>query len=300
MNWIDSLQQAINYIEDNITEKLDIEEIAARSFSSSYHFQRIFSILCGYTLGEYIRNRRLSLAGAELQRGEIKVIDAAVKYGYESPDSFAKAFQKFHGVTPSQAKFNSVKLKNFSRLSIKISLEGGNILNYKIVKKPEIIITGLKRRFNGSPADRYEQQHGFMVNGNTRFIRFALQGMAKDCDTEYCVISDIDDKGYSFTIGSAIPDFYNKHLRETVGEYSNLLDIIKIPENTYVSVETERSVFCMDEHLDLRKRLVNEWLANSDYIIADAPEITIIHLYNNHKDNSYVELLIPIEKKTDK
>ena len=104
MNWIDSLQQAINYIEDNITEKLDIEEIAARSFSSSYHFQRIFSILCGYTLGEYIRNRRLSLAGAELQRGEIKVIDAAVKYGYESPDSFAKAFQKFHGVTSVTGK----------------------------------------------------------------------------------------------------------------------------------------------------------------------------------------------------
>lgn len=98
MNWIDGLQQAINYIEDNITEVLDTEEIAARSFSSPYHFQRVFSILCGYTLGEYIRNRRLSLAGAELQRGEIKVIDAAVKYGYESPDSFAKAFRKFHGV----------------------------------------------------------------------------------------------------------------------------------------------------------------------------------------------------------
>lgn len=156
MNWIDGVQQAINYIEDNITEKLDIEEIAARSFSSSYHFQRVFSILCGYTIGEYIRNRRLSLAGSELQRGKIKVIDAAVKYGYESPDSFAKAFHKFHGVTPSQAKSDSIKLKNFSRLSIKVSLEGGNIMNYRIVKKPEIIITGLKRRFDGSPADRYE------------------------------------------------------------------------------------------------------------------------------------------------
>lgn len=104
MEWVAGIQRAINYIEEHITEEMDYEAIARESFSSSFHFQRVFSILCGYTLGEYIRSRRLSLAGAELAGGEAKVIDIALKYGYDSPDSFAKAFQKFHGVTPSQAR----------------------------------------------------------------------------------------------------------------------------------------------------------------------------------------------------
>ena len=83
MNWITGMQDAINYIEEHITENLDYNEIAAHSFSSSYHFQRVFSILCGFTVGEYIRSRRLSLAGEELACGDVKIIDAALKYGYE-------------------------------------------------------------------------------------------------------------------------------------------------------------------------------------------------------------------------
>ena len=89
MDWITGIQNAINYIEDHITEELDYERIAKESFSSSFHFQRVFSILCGYTLGEYIRNRRLTLAGAELANTREKVIDVAYKYGYDNPESFA-------------------------------------------------------------------------------------------------------------------------------------------------------------------------------------------------------------------
>ena len=131
MNWITGMQKAIDYIEANLTEEIDYEKVAAESFSSSYHFQRVFSILCGYTLGEYIRLRRLSLAGVELANGKdkVKVIDIALKYGYDSPDSFSKAFQKFHGITPSQARADGSMLKSFSRLSIKISLEGGKTKN---------------------------------------------------------------------------------------------------------------------------------------------------------------------------
>ncbi|MBO5411225.1 MAG: helix-turn-helix transcriptional regulator, partial [Clostridia bacterium] len=106
MDWIVGIQRAINYIEDNLTETIDYEEVAKQCYSSSYHFQRVFSILCGYTVGEYIRNRRLTLAGKELATTNAKVIDVALKYGYESPDSFAKAFQKFHGILPSQARNN--------------------------------------------------------------------------------------------------------------------------------------------------------------------------------------------------
>ena len=104
MDRIKGLQRSINYIEAHLTETIDYESVAAQSFSSSYHFQRVFGILCGFTVGEYIRNRRLSLAGTELAAGNAKVIDVALKYGYESPDSFAKAFKKFHGVLPSEVK----------------------------------------------------------------------------------------------------------------------------------------------------------------------------------------------------
>ena len=94
MEWITGIQRAIDYIESHLDEEIDCEKIAAESFSSYYHFQRIFSLLCGYTLGEYMRLRRLSVAGTELASGKQKVIDIAFKYGYDSPDSFAKAFQK--------------------------------------------------------------------------------------------------------------------------------------------------------------------------------------------------------------
>lgn len=115
------MQKAIDYIEDNLTETIDYETVAAQSFSSSHHFQRVFSILCGFTVGEYIRNRRLSLAGTELATSDAKVIDVALKYGYESPDSFAKAFKKFHGILPSEVKKGGGNLKSFSRLVLKIS-----------------------------------------------------------------------------------------------------------------------------------------------------------------------------------
>lgn len=178
MDWIAGIKSAIDYIEDNITEKLDINDIASRSFSSSYHFQRVFGILCGYTVGEYIRYRRLTLAGAEISGGA-KVIDTALKYGYESPDSFTKAFVRFHGITPSQAKKRNADLKSFSRLSIKISLEGGNMLNYRIINKPSMVITGLKRCFEGEPGDRYNQQHDFMVDGQYKVHKIRIAGNGK-------------------------------------------------------------------------------------------------------------------------
>lgn len=135
MDWLTGIQNAINYIEDHLTEEIDWELAAREAACSSFYFQRIFSILCGMTLGDYIRNRRLSLAGSELQASDQKVIDIALKYGYESPESFARAFVRFHGITPSQAKKDGAKLRSFSRLSVKITLSGGTIMNYKIVER---------------------------------------------------------------------------------------------------------------------------------------------------------------------
>ena len=131
MNWTEGIQSAIDYIEDNITEELDYSEIAARSACSAFYFQRIFGALCGMTLGEYIRSRRLTLAGSDIVSTDEKVIDIALKYGYSSPDSFTRAFASFHGVTPSEARQKPAELRSFSRLRVQIILKGGNSMNYR-------------------------------------------------------------------------------------------------------------------------------------------------------------------------
>lgn len=297
MDWLKAIQNAIDYIENHLTEELDYDEIARNGFSSSYHFQRVFGILCGYTLGEYIRFRRLTLAARELNQTDIKVIDAAVKYGYDSPDSFTKAFSKFHGITPSEAKKNGAKLNSFSRLTIKITLEGGNTMNYEIKTKPEMKFLGLKRHFEGSPADRYEQAHDFAVEGETRFICHALKSMAEDCETIYHIINNVSDYGYDFAFAATVGDFYFRDLAGHIGKKNaDVLSVITVPEQTYLIVRSEKSVYYLRDHMDLHRRVVTEWFPNSGYAIANAPEIVFTHSDIKKHGDSYVELWLPIEK----
>ena len=299
MDWITGMQKAIDYIEANLTEEIDYEKVAAECFSSSYHFQRVFSILCGYTLGEYIRLRRLSLAGAELANGKEKVIDIALKYGYDSPDSFAKAFQKFHGITPSEARADGSMLKSFSRLSIKISLEGGNTMNYRIEEKDEMILTGYKRRFSGVPGEREEQEKDMYVN--TRVFQYILQGLSGNIEMNYDIITNIDDDGYDFYIAKQLTEYLRNNLNKTsvLGEeYAKHFENIVIPQCTYAIFETERCSYPTTIFLDLRKKIASEWLPNSGYQLANAPELVVTHWFRGNKSNQrYRELWIPIEKK---
>ncbi|MDP4118323.1 MAG: AraC family transcriptional regulator [Bacillota bacterium] len=134
MDWIGGIQKAVDYVETHITDELDFCEIAKQAYSSSFHFQRVFSILCGFTLGDYIRMRRLSLAGIELEATDTRILDIAVKYGYDTQESFSRAFTRFHGVSPSHAR-SGANLKSFSRLSVKLILDGGNMMDYRIETK---------------------------------------------------------------------------------------------------------------------------------------------------------------------
>lgn len=302
MNWITGLQNAINYIEENLTEKIDYEKVASVSFSSSYHFQRVFNILCGYTLGEYIRLRRLSLAGAELVSGKDKVIDIALKYGYDSPDSFAKAFQKFHGITPSQARADGKMLKSFSRLSIKISLEGGSTMKYRIEQKPKIIFAGYKRHFSGTPADRSQQECDFYLQ--TRLNQYALKGLSRDLDTTYNIMTGFTDNGYDFYIAGIIDDAGDDNLEKELGEDAKRFEKVLVPEMTYLICETEKTAYPTNLQEELRRRAINEWLPSSEYELANAPEIAVSHWFFNHSDKSvknsrYIELWIPIQKKNN-
>ena len=134
MDWVKSFQQAVDYIEEHILEPTDCERIAREMNISSFYFQKIFSILCGFTVGEYIRNRRLALAGSELLSTDEKIIDIALKYGYDSPEGFTRAFARFHGITPSDVRKNGASVRSFARLSVSISVKGGSSMDYNIMK----------------------------------------------------------------------------------------------------------------------------------------------------------------------
>lgn len=302
MDWIKGLQRSIDYIEEHLDEEIDYEKVAKERFSSSYHFQRIFALLCGYTLGEYIRLRRLTLAGAEFSNGKAKVIDVALKYGYESPDSFAKAFQRFHGITPSQARIDGKMLKSFSPLSIKISLEGGTIMNYRIETKPKMTLIGYKRRFEGTPYDslRYEQEEKLFIS--TRAHQWLLKGMAKDKLSDYCVLTNMDDDGYDFYISVTTDKFerdnlYNKDVTGIDFMDKFNFEVIDIPERTYAVFETDKQRMPVSEYFSLRKQIATEWVVNGEYEIANAPELAVYHwgIVGGY-ENRTIEIWIPVEK----
>lgn len=156
MNWIKGLQSAIDFMETHITEPTDYELIAREMNVSAFYFQRIFTLVCGFTPGEYIRNRRLALAGSELISKNAKVIDIALKYGYDTPEGFSRAFVRFHGVTPHAVKKGRTALKSFAPLRITISLKGGEGMNYKIVDKEAFTV--IERAELHSVADNENQK----------------------------------------------------------------------------------------------------------------------------------------------
>lgn len=147
MEWMSIIGNSIQYVEDHITENITVEDIAKGVGISSFYFQKGFAMICGYSVSEYIRNRRMALAGNDLLVTDEKIIDIALKYGYDSPDSFTKAFTRFHGVTPTSVRKDEVLLKSFAPLKIKISLEGGYLMDYKIVKKEAFTVVANAKTF---------------------------------------------------------------------------------------------------------------------------------------------------------
>lgn len=131
MNWMQSLSKAINYIEKHLVEDITIDEISNQAYSSSSHFQFIFHVVMGITIGEYIRNRRLSCAAQDLLQTRSKIIDVAMRYQYDSGESFSKAFTRFHGVPPSKVKREKVKI--FHPLSINVIIKGGFDMTHNLI-----------------------------------------------------------------------------------------------------------------------------------------------------------------------
>lgn len=172
MEWVDAVSAAIQYIESHITQDIRVEEVAKQVGYSPFYFQKGFSMLCGLSVSEYIRNRRLALAGSELASTDVKIIDLALKYGYESPDSFTKAFVRFHGVTPSMVQKDGMTVKSFSPLKLTITMKGGYLMDYKIMKKDAFTVLAASKMFKYENCKQeiplFWQQH--YQNGNGKYV----------------------------------------------------------------------------------------------------------------------------------
>lgn len=153
MDWIKTINRAIAYMEEHLTDRIELEDISRSVHLSAFHFHRAFSLLTGMSPTEYLRGRRLSQAGAELANGSEKVIDTALKYGYDTPESFSKAFARYHGVTPMQAKKGS-PVRFMSRYTVQIAIEGGSIMEYKIEKWEALDLLVHAKEFHAETSER--------------------------------------------------------------------------------------------------------------------------------------------------
>lgn len=284
MDWVKIIKDAIDYIEGNITEDLTVGRIAGKVNTSAFYFQRGFSMLCGYTVGEYVRMRRLSIAGEELLSSDVKVVDLAIKYGYDSPDSFTKAFTRFHGSTPTDVRRGGAMLKSFAPLHIKLILDGGSTMEYKIEEKKAFKVMGISKVFS------YE-------NANTDVPRFwdeaFLQAEERPVEGMYGVCFDEEMAGNRFRY--MIADDYDAKKAE-----KKKLDVHEIKAHTW-AVFPCRGPMPLPLQ-EVNRRIFSEWLPASSYEIAEGYNI---EYYSNPADfkmgmqgpEYYAEVWIPVKEK---
>lgn len=272
--WIEGFQESIDFIEKNLTEELDIEDIAAKAALSPFYYQRIFGALCGVTVGEYIRARRMTLAAQELNGKDVKVIDVAVKYSYDSPDSFSKAFQRFHGITPSQAKEPGAPLRSFAPLHIKITMEGGTMMDYRIVEKAPFTIVGVKRPFNSDTS--YQEIPKF-------WDEWLAQGEKRPIMGTFGVCLDMKGKDFDYWIADL---------------YFPWEDIPEGCETRVIPGSAWAQFPCTIKTLqDTNTRIWSEWLpALQGYSLAGEYDIEVYLPSEEGSDDMKVYIWVPLKK----
>ncbi|ASS95616.1 AraC family transcriptional regulator [Peribacillus simplex] len=290
MDLLKNMNGAIKFIEENLTNEIDFKEVARLAYCSEYHFKRMFSFLAGISLSEYIRRRRLTLAAFELKDNNIKVIDIAIKYGYSSPDSFARAFQHLHGITPSEARSNGHSLKAYPPMSFQLSIKGGSEMNYRIEEKEAFHIIGIKKRVP------------IIFNGVNPEIASMWKSLDEKTINELKNLSNVEPLG----LLSASANFSEGRLEEkgeldhyigaaTTRECPDNLTQLKVDASTWAVFE---AVGPFPETLqNVWGRIYSEWFPSSNYEQREGPEI----LWNENKDITSPtfrsEIWIPVLKK---
>jgi AraC family transcriptional regulator len=281
MEWLERINKALDYIENNLDNRIEYAKVAQAAFCSEYHFSRIFSSIAGVSMSEYIRRRRLTLAAFEIKKSDMRIIDVAVKYGYDSADSFARAFQKMHGINPSDARDMGAQLKAYSKISFQISIKGDMAMEYRIENLDfELRIAGRRKTVKTSYAFRRIPQlwssakkDGFMqtlVDMSWEDPKCKLESLLGVCGKEAAIMDEEFDYFMGVRYERAVPDN---------------MELLIVPPATW-------AVF--PGVADAWKRLYSEWVPTSGFELANLP---CIECFYDSKHKPKNELWVPIVSK---
>lgn len=290
MDWINAIQKALNYVEEHLTDNIDYEIVAKEAYSSQFHFERMFGMLCGFSICEYVRNRRLSLAGEEVCRTRNKIIDIAIKYGYDTPEGFSRAFTKFHSITPTEARRGKA-VKTFSRLSVKLILSGGNSMDYRIVKKDAMQIICKKKHVNKPQGDTATadisafwtecSQNGTMQT-LCKYAKFDnLHGLLGICFSD-----EMADNGFPYGIGA---EYNGKEIVEKD------IEIVEIPAYTYAVFECRGKM--PESFKNTYKQICEEFFPQSAYEYGNGVELEVYPSDDVSDPNYYCEIWVAVKEK---
>lgn len=288
MNMLSQFNDVMTYIEENLMNEIETEKISLIAGCSEYHFRRMFSFLSGMPLGEYIRRRRLSLAGILLKSDKKKVIDLAFQFGYESPEAFSKAFLAMHGVTPSQAKKDSVKLKAFPPMTFQLSIKGGIEMDYQIIEKNAFNIAGFKKQitlqFKG-----INPQMDTLTQKLTPDIIAELKNL---CDIKPMGILNVSANFKEHTVeGSELDQYIGVATTKMVPDHFDVLHVV--PSTWAVFSVSGKFPNALQETW---AKIYSEWFPSSGYELTGGPEILWNESPDITKENYKSEIWIPVRK----
>lgn len=286
MNWINQLNQSMEYIESNLDQTIDIPTISRIAGCSPYHYQRLFSLIAEITLGEYIRKRRLTMAAYELQHSKASVIETALKYGWDSPTTFTRAFSKFHGVTPRQAKKAGVSLKAYPKISFEIAVNGRGELKYRIERKQGFRFVGIK-----------ETVHNDGVNNFIRVPQMWEEAREKGVIEDVFKLSN----GKLWGVMGALADY----TEDTVDYYIVATSDEAVPEGmTELYVEEGLwvifSCYGRKNIPSVWKRIYGEWFPGSGYEHSGGVEVEWYSDGDLGADDYLTEIWIPIREENER
>ena len=287
MDWLKGMNSAVQYIEKNLTQPIQYETLARAAGCSVYEFSRIFSFIAGMSVSEYIRRRRLSQAVFDIQNGNEKIIDIALKYCYESPAAFTRAFKELHGTAPLSAKKTTMPLKNYPAIEFVLSIKGVVEMNFKVVEKPAFPVVGIKYSF--------EDWHEDSDNKHVEFWK----NIPKDTYDRLRALAADDSKGF-------MGIFSRSYLGTT--EYIIAVESNDDPPEGFVKHTIQAARWAVFENngadSNLYERFYTEWLPSSGYKRAQTlyPVVEFYSAQNMPKDNyedNYDELWFPIDSAAD-
>lgn len=284
----ESLNAAMRYIEDNLCGEIENEKLARIACVGSDSFQRFFSYMTGMSLGEYVRKRRLTLAGYELQNGDARIIDVAVKYGYDSADSFARAFFRQHGLTPAAARKGG-SLRAFPPASFHIIIRGAKDMEYRLIDVPEMVIFGVSREFDEQEFATREMLRGSMWNERCADVPGLLcEGRWNESGKHA-----YDGEWYGLWRGGR---YMIGREREKVRDAG--LETQVIAPGKYAAFSTKRGALAWEALPELFEQIFDSWLPDSGYALRSDDVIEVYHLWTDaerRRRERYYEVWIPVK-----